>query len=146
MKDERWLVLAHQLPARPSNARVKTWRRLQQVGAIPTRNSVYVLPNTDQCREDFEWLRSEIVSRGGEATVFAADIVDDRSGDELIAGFRRAREADYRDLKRDADQLLSAVRRGRVPSRPGRARVARSMRGLRERLAEIERIDYFNAP
>jgi hypothetical protein len=44
----RWLLLAHQLPSRPSNARVKTWRRLQQIGAVSTRNSVYVLPNTEQ--------------------------------------------------------------------------------------------------
>mgnify|MGYP003296057089 CR=1 FL=1 len=69
----RWLLLAHQLPTRSSNARVKTWRRLQQIGAVPVRNSVYVLPNTEQCREDFEWIRSEIVALGGEATVFAAD-------------------------------------------------------------------------
>ena len=43
----RWLLLAHQLPSRPSNARVKAWRRLQQIGAVSTRNSVYVLPNTE---------------------------------------------------------------------------------------------------
>src|SRR6266508_279435 len=71
--DQRWLLLAHQLPTRPSNARVKTWRRFQQIGAIQTRNSVYVLPNTEQCREDFEWIRSEIVALKGEATVFAAE-------------------------------------------------------------------------
>ena len=66
MSEPRWLLLAHQLPTRLSNARVKTWRRLQQLGAVPSRNSVYVLPNTEQCREDFEWLRSEIVALGGD--------------------------------------------------------------------------------
>jgi len=30
-----WLLLTHQLPARPSNARVKVWRRLQEIGAVP---------------------------------------------------------------------------------------------------------------
>src|SRR5256885_9419927 len=70
MPEPRWLLLAHQLPTRLSNARVKTWRRLQQLGAVATRNSAYVLPNTEQCREDFEWLRSEIIALGGEATVF----------------------------------------------------------------------------
>jgi hypothetical protein len=48
----------------------------EQIGAVPTRNSVYVLPNTEQCREDFEWIRSEIVALGGEATVFAADALN----------------------------------------------------------------------
>src|SRR4051812_2621170 len=65
-----WLLLAHQLPTRPSKARVKTWRQLQQIGAVQTKNSVYVLPNNERCREDFEWIRSEIVALGGEAMVF----------------------------------------------------------------------------
>src|SRR5262245_5657257 len=68
----RWLLLGHQLPTRSSNARVKTWRRLQQLGAVPTRHAVYVLPNIEQCREDFEWIRTEIAALGGDATVFAA--------------------------------------------------------------------------
>ena len=105
----RWLLLAHQLPTRLSNARVKTWRRLQHMGAVPARNSVYVLPNTEPCREDFEWLRSEIVSLGGEATVFAAEALND-GGDEIVAGFQRAREADYRALKGDADRMRPAAR------------------------------------
>src|SRR6185295_6463115 len=105
----RWLLLAHQLPAQASNARVKIWRRLQQVGAVPARNSVYVLPNTDQCREDFEWVRSEIVALGGEATVFAAEALDSGS-DDLIAAFQRARDTDYLALKQDAERMMSASR------------------------------------
>src|SRR5437899_2730546 len=42
-----WLLLVHQLPPRPSHVRVKTWRRLQELGAIALKNSVYVLPNSD---------------------------------------------------------------------------------------------------
>src|SRR4030095_3001479 len=94
--DPRWLLLGHQLPTRSSNARVKTWRRLQQVGAVPARNSVYVLPNTEQCREDFEWIRSEIVALGGEATVFAADAISDGGTDDIVASFQRARDEEYR--------------------------------------------------
>src|SRR5205814_7171619 len=106
MVSPRWLLLAHQLPAKSSNARVKTWRRLQQLGAVPVRNSVYVLPNTDQCREDFEWMRSEIVALGGGATVFAAGAVDAAGDDEVEAAFRRARDADYEELTRDAKATL----------------------------------------
>src|SRR5262245_66644507 len=107
MAEPRWLLLGHQLPTASSNARVKTWRRLQQVGAVPARNSVYVLPNTEQCREDFEWVRSEIVALGGEATVFAADAISDGGTEEIVAAFRRAREEEYRTLKTDADRLVS---------------------------------------
>jgi hypothetical protein len=141
----RWLLLAHQLPTRPSNARVKTWRRLQQLGAVPSRNSVYVLPNTDQCREDFEWLRSEIVALGGEATVFSADAVSPGGGEEIVATFQKAREADYREVKRAADKLLKSARARKTPARLAGAAWARSVRTLRERFAAIERTDFFNA-
>jgi hypothetical protein len=102
---------------------------------------VYVLPNTEQCREDFEWLRSEIVALGGEATVFAADALT--GGEHLTAGFERARETDYRRLKRDAERLLSASRvKARTP--PARRDAWRSaVRRMRERLLDIERVDFF---
>ena len=65
----RWLVFVHQLPAHPSNGRVKIWRRLQQVGATALKNAVHVLPDSAQSLEDFEWLREEVVALGGEASI-----------------------------------------------------------------------------
>ena len=145
MLHSRWLLLAHQLPTRPSNARVKTWRRLQQIGAVANRNSVYVLPNTEQCREDFEWLRSEIVALGGDATVFLADAVSPGEGEEIVATFQRTREADYRALKRETDKLLKSARARRRGGPPGGTALDRSVRTLRERFTAIERIDFFSA-
>jgi hypothetical protein len=142
MPDARWLVLAHQLPTRPSNARVKTWRRLQQIGAVPWRNSVYVLPNTEDSREAFEWIRKEIVALKGDATVFAADAV---GGDDaqIAAAFREARGAGYHAVKREVDRTSRSVR-GRRASRPGAG--TRAVRALRDRLTELQRIDFFGAP
>jgi hypothetical protein len=145
VSDHRWLLLGHQLPTRSSNARVKTWRRLQQIGAVPARNSVYVLPNTEQCREDFEWLRSEIVALGGDATVFAADAISEGGTDDIVATFRRTREQDYRALKGEIDRLLRRPK-GKARSASARGRLAsRTHRMLRDRLQAIERIDFFNA-
>jgi hypothetical protein len=137
-----WLLLVHQLPPRPTNARVKTWRRLQALGAVALRNAVYVLPHTDGCREDFEWMKSEIEGMRGEATVFAADNIDTFSNDEIVAAFRRAREADYADLNREADALLAAhgKRSGRGPAA---RRVARRAHQLREKLREIDAIAFY---
>ena len=63
----RWLLFVHQLPSHPSNLRVRTWRRLQQIGAIPIRQAVYALPDTPGAREDFEWLRTEVTAVGGKS-------------------------------------------------------------------------------
>ena len=91
----RWLLFVHQLPASPSNLRVRTWRRLQQLGALPVKQAVYVLPDTPAAREDFEWLKTEVKAAGGDASVFAADSVDTWSDDALVEEFRRARQDAY---------------------------------------------------
>ena len=39
-----WLLLIHQLPAKPAYARVKVWRRLQALGAVTVKGAVYALP------------------------------------------------------------------------------------------------------
>ncbi|WP_448192987.1 hypothetical protein [Azospirillum sp. sgz301742] len=39
-----WLLLAHQLPPKPAYFRVKVWRRLQGLGAVAIKNSLYALP------------------------------------------------------------------------------------------------------
>jgi len=146
MAEPRWLLLGHQLPTSSSNARVKTWRRLQQIGAVPARNSVYVLPNTDQCREDFEWIRTEIVALGGEATVFAADAISERGTDDIVSTFRNTREQEYRALKTEIDRFVSGSHAKRRTRARADGQTMRSLRVLRDRLSAIERIDFFDAP
>jgi len=143
MAEPRWLLLAHQLPTRLSNARVKTWRRLQQLGAIPCRNSVYVLPNTEQCREDFEWLRTEIIALGGAATVFAADAISEGGAEDIVAVFQESRSREYRALQKDIKRLLATVRARRAAG-DDRART-RSVRALRDRFDALERLDFLGA-
>jgi hypothetical protein len=140
----RWLLLVHQLPARPSNLRVRTWRRLQQIGAIAVKQAVYVLPDSPAAREDFEWLKAEIETGGGEATLFAADAVETWTNDELVQEFRRARENDYALLSRATERGLKAAARKRAPRRSRRA-ATRIVDTLRRRLAAIEGIDFFGS-
>jgi hypothetical protein len=144
--EPRWLLLGHQLPTSSSNARVKIWRRLQQVGAVPTRNSVYVLPNTEQCREDFEWIRTEIAALGGEATVFAADAISAGGADDIVSVFRRTREQEYRALKKEVDRLLPSGKATRASGSSRDAQISRAIRVLRDRFRVIERVDFFDAP
>jgi hypothetical protein len=140
----QWLLLVHQLPPRPSNLRVHVWRRLQQVGAVSLRNSVYVLPNTSETCEDFDWVREEIAARGGQVSVLAADAIDGYTDDELREAFRRARATDYDALIRDAKALAKrfGTRRRFTALRGMQADVAK----LRERFRVIKAADYFESP
>src|SRR3989440_2804413 len=94
-KKHEWILLIHQLPPKPTNLRVRIWRKLQKLGAVAIKNSVYVLPVTEQAHEDFQWLKQEIDSAGGEAAVFRAASVEGATDEEMIAAFRKARDEEF---------------------------------------------------
>jgi hypothetical protein len=141
----RWLLFIHQLPSHPSNLRVTTWRRLQQIGAIPLKQAVYALPDTPDAREDFEWLKTEVKAAGGEASVFAADNVDAWSDDAILEEFRRARQETYEELARDVEQVLKRASIARRPKGTRAPALRRLLDILRERLVAAEKIDFFGS-
>jgi hypothetical protein len=80
-----WLLLIHQLPPKPDYLRVKVRRRLQKIGAVPLKSSVYVLRNTDDAIEDFIWLTREIEADGGSAMLCEAAFIDGITDEEIDA-------------------------------------------------------------
>jgi hypothetical protein len=141
----RWLLFIHQLPSHPSNLRVTTWRRLQQIGAIPLKQAVYALPDTADAREDFEWLKTEVKAAGGDASVFAADSVDAWSDDALVEEFRRVRQELYEELSRDVEQALKRAASARRPKGTRAPALRRLLDIFRERLVAAEKIDFFGS-
>jgi hypothetical protein len=83
----RWLLLIHQVPPKPDYIRVKVRRRLQRLGAVPLKSSVYVLPDSEENLEDFQWLANEIISESSDATIAAATLLSGVSDQELVAMF-----------------------------------------------------------
>ena len=143
--NRRWLLFIHQLPSHPSNLRVTTWRRLQQIGAIPLKQAVYALPDTADAREDFEWLKTEVKAAGGDATVFAADNVDAWSDGALVEEFRRVRQELYEELARDVEQALKRAAATRRPKGTRAPALRRLLDIFRERLVAAEKIDFFGS-
>lgn len=138
-----WLLLMHQLPAKPAYFRVKVWRRLQGLGAVAIKGSVYALPAGEQAREDFHWLLAEIVEGGGEAMVCEARLVDGLTDGEVRALFDRARDEDYGEISRELRGLAEAA--GETPD-PDRRREARAqLKRLRRRLEQVAAVDFFGA-
>jgi hypothetical protein len=142
--EPRWLVLIHQIPPSPSYLRVKVGRRLQGLGAVAVKNSVYVLPRSDQALEDFQWVRRQIVAGGGDASVCEARFVEGLSDDSVEALFNAARDADYDALAREARALQAAAGRGRKRRGSGEP-IEGSLARLRKRLAEVAEVDFFGA-
>jgi len=139
----RWLILVHQLPPRPTNLRVRVWRRLQQVGAVVLRNSLYVLPATGDAREDFGWVREEILAAGGQVSVLEAAAVDGHTDAELVQQFRHLRTAEYEALAADIRGAGVPAEKATRTTKP--AHRQRRLQMMRERLAAIQARDYFGA-
>ena len=135
----RWLLLIHQLPAKPAYARVKIWRRLKGLGAVTVKNSVYALPANAETQEDFAWLVKEIAELGGEAFVCEARLVDGLGDGEVQALFDAARDEDYAEIAAAARELAGEQ------SGSTSAEFATQVARLRKQLDEIVAIDFFGA-
>src|SRR5882757_6119453 len=91
----RWLLLVHQLPAKPAYSRVKIWRELQDLGAISLKNSVYVLPSSADARGQFDQVLKEIERNHGDGMLCEVELVAGMRDDQVRALFNAARDADY---------------------------------------------------
>lgn len=135
-----WVLLVHRIPPRPLYLRAKIRQRLEQVGALALKNSVYLLPQRPETVEDLQWIAQEIAAGGGESHLFGADFVEPARSAASVARFNEARNADYDALARDARGALKGARGAAA------ARLAAEHARLGRRLAELRRQDFFEAP
>jgi hypothetical protein len=134
-----WLLLLHQIPPNPPYFRAKVLRKLNQLGALPIKNSAYLLPETTDNKEDLEWTRSEIEHEGGEAWLFRVEAFANPSDESLRESFRELRSHDYKQLLDLSAELLRSIQSPEIEAEPG-------FRKLQRKLEEVRRIDFFGAP
>jgi len=144
--EARWLLLIHQIPPKPNYLRVKVWRRLQRLGAVAVKNSVYVLPRSEQAQEDFQWVAREIVEGGGDASICEARFVEGLSDEQVEAMFHAARDVDYAQVAEAARRLLKGIGSGSRIGGEKRASGETEFTRLKRRTAEVSSIDFLGAP
>ena len=128
------------IPAKPASVRVKIWRRLQAIGAVGLRGSLYALPNRDECVEVFEWLARELRELGGQASICEGRFLDESTDDEIERRFIDARNADYAEIATAARQLAKQLGARRI------AQITDQHAKLVQRLSEVAAIDFMNVP
>jgi len=141
--NEPMLLLLVGVPPTPSSLRVRVWRRLRSLGAVPLKRSAYLLPDMPERYEDFQWLAQEIQREGGDATLIRVQQIENMSPEQVQRLFHEPRDHDYRQL---------AARYRKVLQRLDRKSAAKSARAQDEvaRLAKehqrIRDIDFLDAP
>ena len=140
---QKWMLLIHQLPAKPAYLRVKIWRRLQALGAVAVKNAVHALPSTEGSHEDFQWLLKEIVDAGGEAVICDAQFVDGLTDADIRELFKSARDADYAEIAEEARALSGRLKQ--TPNTESRADLRAQFSRLKTRYMQTSGIDFFDA-
>lgn len=142
---ERWLLLIHQIPPKPTYFRVKIWRRLQQLGAVAIKNSVYVLPRNDQAYESFQWIMREIIQGKGDASICGATFIDGLADHQIETLFSNARNTEYTELTESTRKTLTAFPGKSKLTDEKRKEIESELARLKKRLSEISAIDFFGA-
>jgi hypothetical protein len=139
-----WLVLMVSLPPHPSSLRVRVWRKLRALGAVPLRKSVYLLPPTPDNFERFQWLSQEVQKDGGEATFLSVENVENMKRAEVVRLFQQVRDQDYRVLVERYRTVARGLDRRTRPH--STARRSEELARLARELDRIREIDFFDAP
>ncbi len=141
-----WLLLIHQIPAKPTYFRAKIWRRLQQIGAVPVKQAAYAMPRQEQAYEDLSWIVKEIIEGGGEAILLEARLQEGLSDEQVINLFREARKRDYEKIVLEANELLTQCRHNTSGLSAHFLEYKIGLTKLRKAFAGITAIDFFPVP
>jgi hypothetical protein len=137
------LLLLVGVPPTPSSLRVRVWRRLRSLGAVPLKRSAYLLPDTPERYEDFQWLAQEIQRDGGDATLIRVQQIENVSPEDVLRLFHEPRDHDYRQLAGRYRKALQGLDR-KSASRSSRAQ--EELARLAKEHQRIRDIDFFDAP
>ncbi len=142
----RWLTLLLSLPPTPTRHRVGVWRKLQRMGALKLRGAAWILPETPETTELFQWLVQEIQSFHGEATLLRVDRIETMTDDQITALFHRARAAEYQTVVEGCREVAAQVDRLKVAHRGSVPQVRARLDALKRELDRIQAIDYLESP
>ena len=143
-REPGWLLLIHQIPPKPNYFRVKIWRRLQRLGAVGIKNSVYALPGSEQAHEDLNWVLREIVEGGGDASLVEARFVEGLSDEQVKEMFRAARDAEYQEVAAEARELARRLPRKGELTEEKRGELEPVLARLQKRVGDIAAVDFFH--
>lgn len=135
------LLLLVGLPPHPSSLRVRVWRRLKSLGAVPLKRSAYLLPDTPERYEDFQWLAQEIEREGGEATLIRVQQIENIGPEAVRRLFTEPRDRDYRQLAARYRRLMQ-----RLDKKSPSAAVQEEAARLAKDYQRIRDVDFLDAP
>ena len=137
------LLLIVTVPPTPSSLRVRVWRRLRALGAVPLKRTVHLLPDRADHLEQFQWLAQEVQRAGGEATLVRVGRIENMTSADVIRLFQDARNPEYVAL---AARYRKALQDLEKKTRAAGHRVEAEILRLGKDYERIRELDFFDAP
>lgn len=134
MSNNKWLVFSFSVPAKLQSFRVRIWRKLNALGALQVKNSIYVLPATEHHQEQLTWMAKETEEQGGEALLIAHGELLTTPDEQIRTAFARARDEEYRSLEDEIRAQADGL---------DALDVLPALRKFEKRLEAIRAIDFF---
>ena len=69
------------------------------------KGSGHILPDNEENHEYFQWLVSEVISRGGEGAFVRVDRIESMTEKELITLLIKIKKKEYRPVQEGAEAL-----------------------------------------
>ncbi|MBI3635821.1 MAG: chromate resistance protein [Candidatus Rokubacteria bacterium] len=145
----RWLVLLVSVPTHPTRHRVAVWRKLKRMGAVNLQGAAWILPDTPETTELFQWLAQEVRTHHGQAALLHVDRLETVTPEEVRTMFHRARTPDYDAIIHGCRQLATQLDRhagARHGAGPAFDRLRTKAEAVKRELDRVRAIDYLDAP
>ena len=140
-----WYLVIHQLPPKPLYLRAKVRKLLSQAGALPLKDSVYVLPFRPDRLPALREIAAVATGDGGDASLWQGQFVEKARDGQLIEAFRDARDKDYAALVERVRTCTDELTR-RSGQAPPEGRLRFRLAHAQRRFAQVARNDFFGAP
>ncbi len=144
-----WLVLLVSVPANPPRHRVAVWRKLKRMGAVNLQGAAWLLPDTPETGELFQWLAQEIHTHRGQAALLRVGTIETPGPENLRTMFHRARLPEYDAIIHACRQLASQLDRhagARQGAGAGLDRLRGRAEAIKRDLDRVRAIDYLDSP
>jgi hypothetical protein len=143
---QEWLLVFYSVPSHPVSNRMKIWRKLAKVGAVPLKGSVYILPATEEHEEFCQWLIGEVKSMGGDGAIVKSSEIKTMTDTEIRRLFTTQADREYHRLEKMLDvfeRKIQSIRKG-SKSEEGK-HLADQATKLTKEFEELRKRDYFES-
>lgn len=144
-----WTTIIYQIPREMHKNRMAVWRKLKSIAALNVLQSIWILPESEAARAEFQALEEQINQNGGKCIYCITVIEEEAQNQKLIDNFNKERELDYNEFLEKCDDFEREIQRETERENFTYAEVEENEHELEKLhlwLKKISQKDYFSCP